>query len=137
MHQDAPPIVTSKTTEKVFEGLTRGASVITLETFREVIEQRMQIYQCVGLDALRDLADMPLSTTNAMLMQVKLLAARTLAQVNGSGLEETQRPLDNLLKDMSADYHKHAPRIKEVRERIVTYEQGAAAEPRVINGTSQ
>jgi hypothetical protein len=97
------------------------------ENFDKLILKRMALFKCDALDALEDLATMPINEDSA-LMKVKYLAACWLTgkpaedgppQEHG-GLEATLRRLDE-------DYHKQAPRIKSIRERIVTFEESPIA----------
>lgn len=85
----------------------------------------MAMYQIDGLDAIRALATMEISD-NFQQNQVKLTAAKLLAFPNGQqesgGGDDT---LAGTLKQLNDDYHKSAPRIRTIRERVVEYE-GAA-----------
>ena len=85
------------------------------EQFEKEIQRRLRMYQVVGLDALCDLATMPIDKNSAQ-NQVKLAAAARLAgsqEVTGGGGEmvETLRALNDL-------YHKNAPRLRVTRERL-------------------
>lgn len=78
------------------------------------IEKRVSLYRVTGLDALHDLAAMPIDANSAQ-NQVKLAAAARLAgglEGGGSGGEmaETFRELQQL-------YQQHAPRLRVIRER--------------------
>ena len=93
--------------------------------FAAEVSRRRLLYQSDALDALHDLATMPVSS-NSGLNQTKLLAASRLV-----GPQETQQgvsDLDSTLAALNDEYHKAAPRIKSVRERIITFE----TEPKVI-----
>jgi len=78
------------------------------------ISQRMALYRVTGLDALHDLAAMPIDANSAQ-NQVKLAAAARLAGgleggASGGEMAETLRELSDL-------YQKHAPRLRVIRER--------------------
>lgn len=79
------------------------------------IARRVGLYRVTGLDALHDLAAMPIDENSAQ-NQVKLAAAARLAGGlehggAGDGMAETLRELGEL-------YQKHAPRLKVTRERM-------------------
>lgn len=88
-----------------------GAST---EQIDRAIQERVGLYRVTGLDALHDLASMPIDENSAQ-NQVKLAAAARLAgglEGGGSGGEmaETLRELGQL-------YQQHAPRLRVIRER--------------------
>ena len=85
------------------------------EDFHAAVETRLSMYRVTGLDALHDLAAMPISDNSAQ-NQVKLAAAARLAGsvdgMNGGGdIADTLRALNDM-------YHKEAPRIRITRETI-------------------
>lgn len=88
---------------------------LTDDVLREAVERRVALYRVAGLDALHELATMPLDANSAQ-NQVKLAAAARLAGTtegsSGAGdLAETLRELNDL-------YQKEAPRLRVVRERV-------------------
>jgi hypothetical protein len=89
----------------------------------ELVQDRMARYQRDALDALYDLAMMPISE-NSMQNQVKLTAAAKLAGTlltpDNSGRDHE---LGKLLVELNESYQANAPRIRAIRERIVTFEQ--------------
>lgn len=98
--------------------------------FKRIVAKKRELYGSDALDALHDLAMMPI-TDNALLNQIKLQAAQRLA---GKEAEATSAPpseVDHALRQLNAQFHKTAPRIKSVRERIVEFDQPMQA----INGT--
>ena len=79
------------------------------------IEERVGLYRVTGLDALHDLAAMPIDANSAQ-NQVKLAAAARLAGgleggATGGEMAETFRELREL-------YQKNAPRLRVTRERM-------------------
>lgn len=91
-----------------------SGSVVPLETIHRSIEARTAIYRAVGLDALHDLATMPIDANSAQ-NQVKLAAAARLAGsveagAGGSELAET-------LRELNKSYQENAPRLRVIRER--------------------
>ena len=78
------------------------------------IEERTALYRVSGLDALHELATMPIDVNSAQ-NQVKLAAAARLA-----GSTEGQSGGDDLastLRDLNREYQEAAPRLRIVRER--------------------
>lgn len=91
---------------------------VPLEAIHKAAEARMALYRVVGLDALHDLATMPIDLNSAQ-NQVKLAAAARLAgtvegQAGGSGdLAET-------LRELNQSYQENAPRLRAIRTTVVT-----------------
>lgn len=90
-------------------------SSLTLEQISAAVDKRTALYRVSGLDALHDLATMPIDENSAQ-NQVKLAAAARLAgTTEGSGgggdLAETLRLLNE-------QYQKESPRLRVVRERV-------------------
>lgn len=88
---------------------------VPLETIHKAIEERVALYRVSGLDALHDLATMPIDVNSAQ-NQVKLAAAARLAgtvegQEGGSDLAET-------LRELQRQYDETAPRLRVTRERV-------------------
>lgn len=99
---------------------------LTMEQVEMDIERRLTLYRSDALDALHQLATMPIDDNSAQ-NQVKLAAAArlsgsTVAAGEGSDIENTLRALND-------EYHRAAPRIKRVRERIIEFETPAASLP--------
>jgi hypothetical protein len=92
------------------------------ERLTRAIELRMEFYRCTALDAMYDLAMMPLGE-NSSLMQVKFMAASRLIGPAPDGVGGAPAgDFDSVLASLNEKYHKTAPRIKSVRERVVTFE---------------
>jgi hypothetical protein len=99
---------TVDTIPKVHTGLSK-------ESLNEAIESRLAIYRVAGLDALHDLATMPIDVNSAQ-NQVKLAAAARLAgspEAGGAGGE-----VGEALRSLNQLYQEHAPRLRVVRERL-------------------
>jgi len=99
---------TLDTTATAHKGLSK-------ELLNEAIEQRLGIYRVAGLDALHELATMPLDKNSAQ-NQVKLAAAARLAgspEEGGAGGE-----VGEALRALNQAYHEHAPRLRIVREKL-------------------
>lgn len=87
---------------------------IPAEKVRAAIEERVQLYRVSGLDALHDLATMPIDQNSAQ-NQVKLAAAARLAgAVDAMGGNDSS----DILRELRDSYEKSAPRLRVVREKI-------------------
>lgn len=98
--------------------------------FKAMKAKKLELYSVDGLDALHDLAMMPI-TPNPLLNQIKYMAASRLA----GPAQEQQAPIsevDGTLRRLNEQFHRSAPRIKSVRERVITFD--SPPEPRLING---
>lgn len=119
-----------KGTEHYLEATTRD--------FQQAIERRLAIGRIVGLDALHELASMPIDENSAQ-NQVKLAAAARLAGPP-EGRQDTSE-LAETLRQLNADYQENAPRLRVVRERLTVEvtagARGAADDGPVIQGESQ
>lgn len=97
------------------DGIQQVGKGASPEALHAAVEQRIALYRVAGLDALHDLATMPIDQNSAQ-NQVKLAAAARLAGgleggVTGGEMAETFRELSEL-------YQKHAPRLRVTRERM-------------------
>jgi len=99
----------------------------SLEEILEDIERRRIVYRSESLDAIREIATMPL-TDNSAMMQVKLLAAVRL--YNETGDKGAQSTIGDTLQALNNEFHATAKRITSIREttREVSFEE----QPRVI-----
>ncbi len=107
-------IQVSEVLRTVLDEVKKHSSSVSDADLHSAIAQRIALYRVTGLDALHDLAAMPIDENSAQ-NQVKLAAAARLAgglEGGGSGGEmaETFRELSEL-------YQKHAPRLRVIRER--------------------
>lgn len=104
----------------------------TAERIEEAVQRRIALYRVDGLDALHDLATMPIDENSAM-AQVKLAAAARLAGSTDSGAGGSE--FADTLRALNQQYHEHAPRIRVVRERISVEMHGP--QERQIEGTPE
>ncbi len=105
------------------------------ERLNLAIEMRMEFYRCAALDALYDLAMMPLPDNSAM-AQVKFMAAARLAgPVEGVPDRGAGPTFDSVLADLNKRFHESAPRIREVREKITITTFGDGEQQRVIEAS--
>jgi hypothetical protein len=119
--------------DRIFGDLKTDAVQIARQTikpeqFADVIDERKKLYACAGLDALRDLACMPIAD-NSMQNQVKYLAAKALVVYADAGGAVGAAPMDDLLAAMRKSFNDHAPRIRVTRETIEVQSQ----EPKLVN----
>ncbi len=107
----------------------RKGSALSDEEIHEAVERRVAIYRVVGLDALHDLAAMPISENSAQ-NQVKLAAGVRLAGESAGG--GFAGGLGETFKELADLYQQNAPRLRVIRERT-TVELAPPSE-RVIEG---
>lgn len=89
---------------------------LTGKQFEDAIKSRMLSYKIDGLDALHELATMPIDPENSGNNQVKFTAASRLAgpadSLGGGG------ELGEALRELNAMYHENAPRIRIIRQTM-------------------
>lgn len=107
-------IEVSPALQSVIDEVRLSGSSVSDDQIRRAADARAQIYRVSGLDALHELATMPIDANSAQ-NQVKLAAAARLAgtveAVGSGGLEET-------LRELNAQYQSEAPRLRVTRERL-------------------
>lgn len=100
----------------------KGSSEARLQ---QAIEIRMEFYKSNALEALFDLAMMDIKGANSATLQVKYLAACRLAgPAQEAGTGRTDNPIEGVLATLNEQYHANATKIREIRERTVTFEDG-------------
>lgn len=87
----------------------------TSKQIEQAISERVGLYRVVGLDALHDLAAMPIDANSAQ-NQVKFAAAARL--VEGIGSQSFSGEMEGLFREMRESYQTEAPRLRVVRERL-------------------
>jgi hypothetical protein len=108
------------------KGLDRTIGV----AFKKSVMKRMELYRCDAIDALHDMAMMPLAELNEKSLPWKFEAARFLASGLQSDGKNVTSEFDSVLRQLDKNYKKNAPRIKELRERSIVFESD---EPKAIN----
>jgi hypothetical protein len=115
-------------TRSIVNGYTKewGKNVRVNARFKQEFARRVELGRMDALDALHDLACMPI-TENALLNQVKFMAASKLA---GPPQDNVGQPneIGATLSELHKAFSKTAPRIRAIRERVVEFD-----EPKVIN----
>ncbi len=108
-------IQVSPTLQATLDATTTSSKGLSKEALNEAIEHRLGLYRVAGLDALHDIASMPIGENSAM-VQVKFAAASRIAgsPEGGAGGGE----LGEALRSLNALYHEAAPRLRVVRERL-------------------
>src|SRR5208283_1059903 len=98
--------------------------------FRKAVARKMELYRGDALDALYDIAMQPIVGLGDKEMAWKFEAARFLASgLDASGKAPTNEFAD-VLKQLDKSYRENAPKIKEVRERSIIFEND---ETKLIN----
>jgi len=107
----------SEVLQATIETIREAGKSVTEEQIQKAIDTRISIYRVAGLDALHDLATMPIDENSAQ-NQVKLAAAARLA----GGLEHgaIATGMDETLRELQAAYQQSAPRLRVIRERTTT-----------------
>lgn len=98
--------------EKAVEG---DVTAMSDQEYANAIAERERLYRIVALDAMHDLAAMPISD-NSSQNSVKLAAASRLA--GPTAQESAGHELAETLRQLNESYQKQAPRIKVVRETL-------------------
>jgi hypothetical protein len=130
-------IQVSSVLQATMSAIATAEKGISAEALDDAIAQRLRVYRVVGLDALHDLATMPIDENSAQ-NQVKLAAAARLAGEAGGGA--TGGEMGEALRELNQLYHEHAPRLRVVRERVTVEVSPSAPEPeavQTIEGESQ
>jgi len=106
-------LVLRATVEELEKNVPQQSGASNAQIHR-AIEERIALYRVSGLDALHDLATMPIDENSAQ-NQVKLAAAARLAGglEGGAGSGE----MAETFRELSELYQKHAPRLRVIRER--------------------
>ena len=89
---------------------------VDADEIRTAIDRRLALYKVAGLDALHELATIPVDPQNSAQNQVKLAAAAKLAGTTEAGSAGGE--LGETLRELREAYQQNAPRLKVVRERM-------------------
>jgi hypothetical protein len=95
------------------------------EALEVEITRRLSIYRSDALDALHELATMPVDANSAQ-NQVKFAAAAKLA--GGMGERESSTGIEQTLRELNESYHREAPRMKITRTQVEIIPQERAIE---------
>lgn len=112
-------IAVSPVLAAALEATKAAGSGVTAKQIEAAIAERVGLYRVAGLDALHDLATMPIDENSAQ-NQVKLAAA---ARLVGEGMTAgSSGDLENIFRELRDTYQTEAPRLRVIRERT-TIEQ--------------
>lgn len=106
-----------------------GYDKMSQERLELEVARRMTFYRADGLEAIHELATMPIGDNSAM-AQVKLAAAARLTGPMGE--REGSNELQETLRQLNESYHQEAKRIKITRQTSIEI----GPEERVIDSTS-
>ena len=104
---------------------------MSAEQFENQVADLMRSFRVDGIHAVHELATMSFGDS-AALAKVKLDAALALSSPGSTrgGNNETE----NALAELNALYHANAPRIKEIRQTVITMRDGpAVTRPTVVH----
>lgn len=87
----------------------------SLPVILDDLKRRQVLYRSEALDAIRELATMPMNDNSGM-MQVKLLAAVRL--YNETGEKDAGSTIGDVLQALNVEYQQTAPRISEIRKTV-------------------
>lgn len=107
-------------------------SRMSAEQFENELADLTRAYKVVGVEELHDLATMDPKGSAAM-AKVKLQAA--IALRGGQQVAAGDREIEHALSELNALYHQNAPRIKEIRQTVITLQDGRAETQRTIELT--
>jgi hypothetical protein len=104
-------------------------SRMSAEQFENQVSDLMRAFRVDGINEVHKLATMEFGDS-AALAKVKLDAALALTG-NTSG-RAANNETENALAELNALYHANAPRIKEIRQTVITMTDGREVTPQVI-----
>lgn len=104
------------------ERVHREWDKLSLEDIEREILRKAQLYRSEAQDEIAKLAMMPI-TDNSAQLQVKLSAAVFLFGKTGESSMGAE--IDGVLQRLDTLYKENAPRIRQVRERIIEFEAGS------------
>lgn len=107
-------IQVSATLQATVDAIKEYGQGVSDAVIQKAISQRLGLYRVAGLDALHDLATMPIDTNSAQ-NQVKLAAAARLA---GTAEAEAGSDTSELLRELNNSYQQNAPRLRVTREKL-------------------
>ena len=104
-------------------------SRMSAEQFESQIADLTRAFRVDGLYEVHKLATMEFGDS-AALAKVKLDAALALKGSGGHAVGNSET--ENTLAELNALYHQNAPRIKEIRKTVITFEDGREVSQPVI-----
>jgi len=104
-------------------------SRLSTEQFENQVADLVRAFRVDGIKEVHKLATMEFGDS-AALAKVKLDAA--LALTGGSSTRQGNSETENALAELNALYHANAPRIKEIRQTVITLRDDREALPLTI-----
>src|ERR1700684_1520425 len=104
-------------------------SRLSTEQFENQVLDLARSFRVDGIQEIHKLATMEFGDS-AALAKVKLDAA--IALTGGASSRQGNSESENALAELNALYHANAPRIKEIRKTVITFEDDQAKTPLVI-----
>jgi len=104
-------------------------SRMSVEQFDNQVADLVRSFRVDGIKEVHKLATMEFGDS-AALAKVKLDAALALSAGSRSSVGNSDT--ENALSELNALYHANAPRIKEIRQTVITMTDGREAIPQVI-----
>jgi len=96
-------------------------SRLSTEQFENHVADLIRVFRVDGIQEVHKLATMEFGDS-AALAKVKLDAA--LALTGNTTARGNNSETENALAELNALYHQNAPRIKEMRQTVITFENG-------------
>lgn len=107
-------------------------SRLSTEQFENQVADLVRAFKVDGIKEVHKLATMQFGDS-AALAKVKLDAA--LALTGGGTTRQGNSESENALAELNALYHANAPRIKEIRQTTITFQDGQEVIPQAISQT--
>jgi hypothetical protein len=107
-------------------------SRLSTEQFENQVADLVRAFRVDGINEVHKLATMEFGDS-AALAKVKLDAA--LALTGGTNNRAGNSDTENALAELNALYHANAPRIKEIRQTVITLRDDREVSPQVIELT--
>ena len=107
-------------------------SRLSTEQFENQVADLVRAYRVDGINEVHKLATMEFGDS-AALAKVKLDAA--LALTGGGTARQGNSETENALAELNALYHVNAPRIKEIRQTVITLRDDQEVTPLTIEQT--
>jgi hypothetical protein len=104
-------------------------SRLSAEQFENQVADLVRSFKVDGIKEVHKLATMEFGDS-AALAKVKLDAA--LALSGGGNTRQGNNEVENTLAELNTLYHQNAPRIKEIRQTVITLQDGREVSPQVI-----
>lgn len=116
----------SPTLQATLEVMKASDNRSTDAQIERAVQERVSLYRVTGLDALHDLAVMPISENSAQ-NQVKFAAGAKLIEGVSGGSSAGE--LEVIFRELRETYQKEAPRLRVIRQTTTTVEMAPGQSP--------